>query len=152
LAKAAVKQDPRPVIASFNLEALALEHVDPEDRIAESLRDLLLGAANDLTIALTPDPAGVSDPIKLPEGVPRSAAVARLRQLGEAVADAVDADNLEDAEAALMRVYPDHVASHAGARQLGAALILGNAARVRSGFGPGVERVKPSRAYGGAAR
>ena len=45
LAKAAVKQDATPVVSSFNLEALALDHVDAEDTIAVSLRDLLLGAA-----------------------------------------------------------------------------------------------------------
>jgi hypothetical protein len=56
-----------------------------------------------------------------------------------------------DAEAALAEVYSDQITRRAGARQLGAALLLGNTARVRSAFGPGVERVKPSRAYGDAA-
>jgi len=152
LAKAAVKQDATPVITSFNLEALALEHVGADATIAESLRDLFLGAGGDLSQGLTPDPAGVSDPIKLPEGVLRSAAVARLRRFGEAVAAAIGADSLEEAEAALAELYPDHIGQHAGARQLGAALLLGNAARVRSAFGPGVERVKPSRAYGDRSR
>ncbi len=152
LAKAAVKQDATPVITSFNLEALALEHVDADDSIAVSLRDLFLGAAGALSQGLTPDPAGVSDPIKLPDGLMVGAAVARLRRFGEAVAVAVGADDVGEAEAALAEVYPDHVTANAGARQLGAALLLGNAARVRSAFGPGVERVKPSRAYGDAAR
>jgi hypothetical protein len=152
LAKAAVKQDATPVITSFNLEALAFEHVDAEDTIAVSLRDLFLGAAGDLSQRLTPDPAGVSDPIKLPDGIPRAAAVARLRRFSECVAAAIGADSLEGAEAALAELYPEHITTNAGARQLGAALVLGNASRVRSAFGPGVERVKPSRAYGGAAR
>jgi hypothetical protein len=153
LAKAAVKQDATPVVSSFNLEALALEYVDAEDTISVSLRDLFLGAAGDLSQGLTPDPAGVSDPIKLPDGVPRAAAVARLQRFGECVATAISADTLEEAEAALAELYPDHIGSGAGARQLGAALALGiNAARVRSAFGPGVERVKPSRAYGDPAR
>jgi hypothetical protein len=152
LAKAAVKQDATPVVTSFNLEALALEHVDADDSIAVSLRDLLLGAAGSLSQGLTPDPAGVSDPIKLPDGVLAGAAVARLRRFGECVAAAIGADSLEEAEAALAELFPGQITANAGARQLGAALLLGNAARVRSSFGPGVERVKPSRAYGDATR
>lgn len=153
LAKAAVKQDATPVISSFNLEALALEHVESDRTIAESLRDLLLGAADDLSTGLTPDPAGVSDLIKLPDGVASSAAVERLRELGEAVADAVEhADDLDQAEASLAEAYPDFIESDSGTRQLGAALILGNTARIRRAFGQGADQLKPSRAYGDETR
>jgi hypothetical protein len=79
LAKAAVKEDATPVVSSFNMEALALEYVDEGNTIAESLRDLLLDGADSLADGPTPDPAGVSDPIKLPDGVSRASAVARLR-------------------------------------------------------------------------
>ena len=117
-----------------------------------SLRDLFLGAAGDLSQGLTPDPVGVSDSIKLPDGMLRAVAVARLRRFGECVAGAIGADTLQEAEAALGELYPEYIGSGAGARQLGAALLLGNTARVRSAFGPGVERVKPSRAYGDPTR
>jgi hypothetical protein len=127
--------------------------VEPDRTIAENLRDLLLGAADDLSTGLTPDPAGVSDPIKLPDGVASSAAVKRLRELGEAVADAVEhADDLDQAEASLAEAYPDFIESDSGTRQLGAALILGNTARIRRAFGQGADQLKPSRTYGDETR
>jgi hypothetical protein len=151
LAKAAVKQDATPVVSSFNLEALALDYVDEDCSIAESLRDLLLDGADSLVDGPTPDPAGVSDPIKLPDGVSRAAAVARLRELGEAVARAVDADTLRDAEAALSAVFPDHVKSGSGVRSLGDALRRNKRAHVGGAFGAGAADLKPARAYGDEA-
>ena len=152
LTKAAVKQDAAPVISSFNLEALALDHVDSDRTIAESLRDLLLGGADALAAGPTPDPAGVSDPIKLPDDVSSGAAVARLRELGEVVSRAVDAESVEEAEGALSEVYPDYVASGSGARTLGEALRRRNRAPISLAFGVGAEELKPSRAYGDATR
>ena len=153
LAKAAVKQDETPVVSSFNLEALALDHVEEEDyTIAESLRDLLLDGADSLADGPTPDPAGVSDPIKLPDGVSRATAVARLRELGEAVSCAVDAETLEDAEAALSEVFPDYVESGSAVRSLGDALRRQKRAQLSTAFGIGAADLKPARAYGDEAR
>jgi hypothetical protein len=152
LGKAAVKQDDRPVIASFNLEALALEHVDPDSTIAEGLRDLLLCAAESLEEGCTPDPAGVSDPIKLPDGISRDVAVSRLRELGEAVERAIDVDRLEDAESALASVFPDYISTDAGVRRLGDALRRRRQREIGSAFGAGAVELKPSRAYGDATR
>jgi hypothetical protein len=121
LAKAGVSQDATPVVSSFNLEALALDHVEEDYTIAENLRDLLLDGADSLADGLTPDPAGVSDPIT-PDGVSRATAVARLRELGEAVSRAVDAETLEDAEATLSEAFPDYVESGSAVRSLGDAL------------------------------
>ncbi len=152
LAKAAVKEDATPVVSSFNLEALALEYVDENNTIAESLRDLLLGGADLLADGPTPDPAGVSDPIKLPDGVSRASTVARLRELGEAVSRAIDAEALEDAEAALSEVFPDHVESDSAVRSLGDALRRQKRAQIGAAFGIGVADLKPARAYGDEAR
>jgi hypothetical protein len=152
LAKAAVKQDATPVISSFNLEALALDHVEEDCTIAEGLRDLMLNGADSIADGPTPDPAEVSDPIKLPDGVSRPAAVARLRELGGSVSRAVEADTLEDAEAALSEVFPDHVESGSGARSLGEALRRQKSAQVGAAFGVGAADLKPSRAYGDATR
>jgi hypothetical protein len=152
LAKAAVKQDTTPVVSSFNLEALALEHVDSDNTIAESLRDLLLDGADALDKGLTDDPAGVSDPIKLPDGVLRSTAIARLRELGSAISRAIEADNLEEAEEALSDAYPDYVESGAGIRSLGEALRRQKRAQIGAAFGTGAADLKPSRAFGDEAR
>jgi hypothetical protein len=152
LAKAAVKQDTVPVVSSFNLEALALDHVDSDNTIAESLRDLLLDGADALDEGLTDDPAGVSDPIKLPDSVSRSTAVARLRELGNAVSRAIEADSLEDAEHALSEAYPEYIKSGAGARSLGEALRRQKRAQIGAAFGTGAADLKPSRAFGDEAR
>jgi hypothetical protein len=151
LAKAAVRQDDTPVISSFNLEALALVHVEAQDTIAESLRDLMLGAADNLADGPTPDPAGVSDPIKLPDGVSASTAVTRLRALGDAVADAVENTGDPDrARAALALAFPDFVDSaSSGKQRLADALTTGDAAKVGAAFGAGADQLKPTRAYGG---
>jgi len=148
LAKAAVKQGETPVVSSFNLEALAIELVDWDSTIAESLRDLLLDGARQLSAGLTPDPAGVSDPIKLPDGVTRAMATARLRELGDAIAQAVEADDLGAAEDALARVFPDYIAGGSGTRSLGDALLRQDRTRIGAAFGVGAEELKSSRAYG----
>jgi len=154
LAKAAVKQDPTPVVSSFNLEALALEHVDADNTIAESLRDLLLGAAEDLGAGLTPDPAGVSAPIKLPDGVSRTTVTDRLWELGDAVDDAVKAaDDPQRARAALARAFPEYIdADTAGKHDLAHALSVGEGTAITAAFGAGASRLKATRAYGHAGR
>lgn len=152
LAKAAVKQDTTPVVSSFNLEALALDHVDSDNTIAESLRDLLLDGADALNEGLTDDPAGVSGPIKLPDSVSRSTAVGRLRELGDAVSRAIEADSLKEAEEALSEAYPEYLESGAGARSLGEALRRQKRAQIGASFGTGAADLKPSRAFGDEAR
>jgi hypothetical protein len=155
LGKAAVKQDDTPVVSPFNLSAEALEHVDEDDTIGESLRDLFLGAADNLAAGNTPDPAGVSDPIKLPDGVSRQEAVDRLRGFGEAVAEAIDNANDEDrVRAALARVFPKYVDAPAPKRGLADALRTGDSKAVGAVIGAGAERLKPTAAYGdrGAAQ
>lgn len=57
LAKAAIKQDETPVVTSFNIKALALDHVDADSTISEGLRDLLFDGADALYEGLTLDPA-----------------------------------------------------------------------------------------------
>jgi Second Messenger Oligonucleotide or Dinucleotide Synthetase domain len=150
LAKAAVKQDETPVISSFNIEALALDHVDGGHTIAESLRDLFLGAAYDLAAGNTPDPAGVSDPIKLPEGISRDQGVERLRGFGNDVAEAIE--NTEDADrarAALARVFPDYVEAGPPAKaRLAEALTVGDSSAVGAALGSGAASLKRTAAYG----
>ena len=142
------------MVSSFNIEALALEHVDCEGTIAESLRDLFLLGADSLEEGLTADPAGVSDPIKLPDGVSQSAAATRLRGFGEAVARAIEAGSLAEAEDALRDVFPEHVDSGAGARTLGDALRNKRTREAAAAFAIGATEpvLKPTRSFGDAAR
>lgn len=150
LAKAAVKQDETPVVSSFNLEALALDYVDEDDTMAESLRDLFLGAADDLAEGDTPDPAGVSDPIKLPDGIARDDAVDRLRGFGEAVAEAIDnADDADRVRAALAEVFPDYVdAEPSDQRRFADALRVGDKTAIGAALGTGGSSLKRTSAYG----
>jgi hypothetical protein len=154
LGKAAIKQDETPVVSSFNIEALALEHVDCEGTIAESLRDLFLDGADSLEEGPTEDPAKVSDPIKLPEGISQDRAAARLREFGEAVAKAVEADCLADAEDALRDVFPDYIDSGAAARTLGDALRNKRKRETATAFAitAAEPELKPTRSFGDAAR
>ena len=150
LGKAAVKQDDVPVVSSFNLEALALEHADSDDSIAESLRDVFLDGADDLETGDTPDPAGVSDPIKLPDGVSRREAVKRLREFGDALEEAIDNPDDEDrVRTELARVFPNYVnVKSSGKEALASALIAGDSAKVGSALGAGGSGLKRTAAYG----
>lgn len=150
LAKAAVKQDDVPVVSSFNVEALALEHADSDDTIAESLRDVFLDGADDLELGDTADPAGVSDPIKLPDGISRSEAVARLREFGEALETAIENRGDEErVRTELARIFPDYVeVQPSGKKALASALIAGDSVKVGSVLGAGGSGLKRTAAYG----
>jgi hypothetical protein len=154
LAKAAVKQDEKPVVSSFNLEALALEHVSSEDSIAESLAELFQRGADDLERGDTPDPAEVSDPIKLPDGITRTEAVSRLREFGDAIEAAIEhTDDEARVREELTKVFPDCVeaSTPSGKEALASALIAGNSVKVGAAVGAGGAGLKRTAAYSSRA-
>lgn len=133
------------------LEVLALEHVSSDDTIAESLAELFQRGADDLELGDTEDPAGVSDPIKLPDGITRTEAVSRLREFGDAMDAAIE--NTQDEERVreeLAKLFPDYVevSSTSDKEGLAAALIAGDSAKVGSVVGPGASNLKSTAAYG----
>jgi hypothetical protein len=151
--KVAVEQDGnRAVVISFNVEALALTHVTEVTGMAEGVRDYLWAAADDIAVRLTPDPAGVSPPIKLPEGITHETAARRLRFFGDRVAEAIEhrADEQRVLEA-LAAVFPEQL-PHAPLSEksnLARALRGGNTGpAVQVALGSGAERLKPTRSYG----
>jgi hypothetical protein len=90
LAKTAVHNDgDNAVLISFNVEALALDLAIEVCGIADGLAAFLASAAADIAANLTPDPANVSPPIKLPHGVTQDIAARRLGYFGAHVATAV---------------------------------------------------------------
>ena len=106
LAKVAVKNDgDRKVICSFNIEALALELVTDTGPIAVALASFLLSSAKQIARSLTDDPAHVSGPIKLPEGVTQVLASQRLEQLGQTVAASLGARSTAEARRILSGVF-----------------------------------------------
>lgn len=108
LAKAAVKNDgERAVLCSWNISALALTHITTTGKLSESLSSFFATMARSIEGGLTRDPAGVSAPIKLPDGISRDRAVKRLRYFAERTSEAVDhRDNHVRALTALGAVFP----------------------------------------------
>lgn len=155
LAKVAVEQDgDKAVIISFNVEALALEHVTETNGLAEGLRDFLWAASADIAHRLTTDPAHVSPPIKLPPSITQAQASRRLRFLGDRLAEAIERryDEQRVLEA-LGDVFPEQLpdAPRAAKADFARALRGGNVSQVQAGVGAGAERLRNTRSYGGDA-
>lgn len=126
LAKAWNKQWTQPGLSSFHLSALALEHVNPGVNIAIALHAVFDGGATFLASGCnTPDPAGVSKPLKLMKGVERDVVIHRLRAAADAMADALEHDDDERAvQSALHRIFRDYVDAPANDRLAAAVSAL----------------------------
>jgi hypothetical protein len=152
LLKAWNKQWDSPGLSSFHLSVLALEHVAPGMSVAVGLHTVLAEAAEFLTTGRnTPDPAGVSAPLKLLE--PRAVVVARLGKAAVNLADALEHDDDErTVQAALHRVFRDYIDAPAGDALARAAAGLRRPGTVTTASlglaGPAVA-IPASRAYGG---
>ena len=109
LAKGWNSQYSRPGLCSFNIEALALKCIDEGRDVPDGLAELFRYAASDLNRRLTPDPAGVSNPIKLLTD--RETAVKRLRRAAEFMKKALENDGdktkVQDAVASVYWKYID---------------------------------------------
>jgi len=156
VAKAWNKQYVEPGLCSFNIEALALSALETPGPLAEALFRFFDYSAADLAERLTPDPAGVSGPIKLP--IDRSVVVERLRKGAALVQQALDADEADDSiavQTAMADLFWKHISPPAGATSKAAfanALRTGNGqTRVASALslgGAGLA-LKTTRAFGG---
>lgn len=110
LAKAENKRS-TPPLCSFNVEALAWMFVETGHREPQALLALWRGGARDLATRSTPDPAGVSAPIKVTD---RDYAVARLSFAADRLQAALDNDDDElMVRSSLQQLWPDFVASTA---------------------------------------
>jgi hypothetical protein len=126
LAKAENKRTGTPPLSSFNLEALAWMFVAVGVDEAQALLILWSGGAADLAHRLTPDPAGVSAPIKVHD---RAEAVRRLEDAARRLSSALSRDDDEHwVRAQLQPLWPEFIAD-----QLGAATKARAAAQLRSG-------------------
>ena len=86
LAKGWNTQFSEPGLCSFNIEALALSCITEEHGVPDGLAELFRYAASDLKKRLTPDPTGVSKPIKLL--MDRDVLVGRLKRAAKRLKDA----------------------------------------------------------------
>jgi hypothetical protein len=106
LAKVALKNDgEHKAMCSFNIEALALELVTETGSIGLALATFLIDASAEIAVSLTDDPAGVSGPINLPDGVTQAYAAQRLGQLGRIVQASLDAQSEPLARRVLAGVF-----------------------------------------------
>lgn len=109
LAKAENKRAGTQPVCSFNLEAFGLMFVQSGMGQARALLAMWDEGAGDLARRLTPDPAGVSGPIKV---VDRDRAVRRLRNAADRLASALDRDDdPEWVREQLRDLWPEFVAS-----------------------------------------
>jgi hypothetical protein len=155
LAKRAVKRDGAnggvAVMCSWNLSALALEQIEEEGPIAATLHDFLAGAARSIAAGLTEDPApAVVEPIKLPEGVTREMASARLEQMAAIVERAMSASSKAGARAHLEELFGPELESirEREARRARGAYEEGDGKKVASALGLPVAAQKPTRSHG----
>ena len=153
LAKGENGEHGEKALCSFNLEALALLYVKEGTGLAVALAELFEEGAADLDRRLTPDPAGVSPPIKTL--ILRKSAAKRLRRAGEYVREALDNDDDEcRVRAALSEVFPSFVeACEPSDEDMRESLNKGGSAFTAAGFVAPVASPEPrqriTRAYGG---
>jgi hypothetical protein len=89
LAKAENKRTAPPPLCSFNLEAFGWMFVRADLPEAQALLELWQRGAGDLAQRLTPDPAGVSAPIKVDD---RQVAIERLHEASNRLTRALERD------------------------------------------------------------
>ena len=155
LAKAWNKQYSQPGLCSFNIEALALEAIKQEMSTADGLAALLDFGAKDLAKRRTPDPAGVSAPIKTL--VDRETIAGRLKRTVETLNAAIESDSENDARDALADMYWVYIEPSPGSSSKASfaqALRRGNSAINVIPGGIAVSSIKgiplkTTRAYGG---
>lgn len=154
LAKAWNTQYDPVLMCSFNIEALALAAITDKSPLGEGLLTFFEHATSDLARRPTPDPAGVSKPIRVED---RERAVARLAEARDLVRNALDNDNDDGIVAAAMGdLFPDYIDPPTGAASKAsmAAALAGGTSAVKVSKGQltpsgGGRSLKDTRAFGG---
>lgn len=152
LLKAWNKQYDKPGLSSFHLSVLAWEFTTAGLGVPAALHTVFDKAATRISrSAPTPDPAGVSAPLKLLLDAPVVAR--RLRSAASAVAEAIANDGDEQAvHAALHKVFWKYIPDPAGPGLSEAIDLLRPGRPVSTtalGLGGAAALVVPTRAYGG---
>ena len=155
LAKGWNTQFAEPGLCSFNIEALALNCIGEEHGVPDGLAELFRFAASDLKKRLTPDPAGVSKPIKLL--IDRKTVVGRLRRAAKSMREALDNDDDKTkVQEAMAGLYWQYVAPPGGggskeamvsALRSGSHLVGVSGGALTLG-GTSTTSLKPTRSYG----
>ena len=155
LAKGWNTQSSEPGLCSFNIESLALSCITEEHGVPDGLAELFRYAASDLKKHNTPDPAGVSKPIKL--SMDRNTVVDRLQRAAKSMREALDNDDdRSKVQEALAGLYPSHVSPPGGSASKeavasalrGGSPLLGVSGGTLTLGGANATRLKPTRSYG----
>ena len=155
LAKGWNTQYAEPGLCSFNIEALALICICEEHGVPDGLAELFRFSASDLKRHLTPDPAGVSKPIKLLQD--REVVVSRLQKaakwMGIALENDDDKTEVQDAMASLYWKYVEPPAGSESKEALASVLrsgkpVLGVSGGALSLNKTGTTSIKSTRSYG----
>jgi len=159
LSKAWNKQYSKPAVCSFNLEALALTAIENDTSLPEALHAFFDEGATQLAKGLTPDPAGVSDPIKVPD---LPVAIRRFEAAEQALNEALKRDDDEDAvREALSVVFHKYISPPKGAsksawadavRKMEQGTIRIGATGLTLGSDTGGRVMKPVRSFGDDGR
>ena len=143
------------VLCSFNIEALAYYSIEQAlSSQLDGLAAFLQAAATGIAARPTPDPAEVSPPIKLPDGIGQDQAARRLSYFASCAAHAVrDRYDEQAVLAALGRLFPEQLpeAPQSSKEKLAAALAAGSTGDVVTmSFRRPLKKTTPS--YGDAGR
>ena len=104
LAKAWNRQFVEPGMSSFQLSVWAWEFLEPGTGVAGGLHTLFDRAASRLEAGeVTPDPAGVSDDLKLLKDA--DVVATRLRKAADSIAAAIDSDDEDEVRRAMSAVF-----------------------------------------------
>ena len=157
LAKCWNSQYSNPGMCSFNIEALALACIEEGMGVASGLAAFFKYAVDDVRLHNTPDPAGISKPIKLK--VDRDLMVGRLENARDLIQHSLDNDSDETTvRTTLAELFWKHLSPPPGTesksamanelRKGNAGVRMGAALAVTGGAGA---TLKTGRAYGSGA-
>lgn len=151
LAKAWNKQFVEPGMSSFQLSVWAWEFLQPGTGIAGGLHTLFDRAASRLEAGeATPDPAGVSDDLKLLKDA--DVVATRLRKAADSVAAAIDADSEDELRSAMSAVFWKYLDAPATSGLKASASLLSTGkpvAAVALGVAVAATTTAGARAFGG---
>ena len=147
LGKAWNKQYSEPALSSFNIVALALECIGEAEEVDDALLRFFEHAVTSLRERRTPDPADVSEAIKLPLG--KDTAVDRLVKARDNMRIAVTTSDADGRLQAMHDVFWNYLPEPSGKSSKAAvANALRSGAPRVSTSGAVVGAMKPSRAFG----
>lgn len=150
LAKGWNKQFSLPAVCSFNIEALALQSVSEGTGLGEAVAQFFEQSARELSQRLTPDPAGVSPPIKTL--IDRERAARRFDRAANQIREALShAEDECKVLAALSAMYQDFVEPCESDREMRDALSSGGRRFTTAGslaVSSSMRHQKTTRAFG----